>query len=196
VAVADVCVHALAGFAPDSAEHERVAGRLREALAREPDRADLLVGLATVRNFQGRFDEAEAGYKAAVDKNPRHTTALNNLAWLLALKGGRGAEALDLVRRAAEAGGLESGLLDTRAVAYLSLWQSEATAKAIQDLEEVAAEAPAAVTYFHLAQAYLQARKRPEAGRAWKKAVELGLAPNALHPLERPAYQQLQRDLN
>jgi cellulose synthase operon protein C len=50
--------------------------------------------LAHVKNLQGRYDEAETLYRQAVEKNPRDTTALNNLAYLLALRGGRADEAL------------------------------------------------------------------------------------------------------
>ena len=54
-----------------------------------------------------------------------------------------------------------------------------------------AAEAPAPVIYFHLAQAHALAGRRKDAAQAWKKAHALGLSPRDLHPLERAAYDRL-----
>src|SRR5207244_5954793 len=107
---------------------------------------------------------------------------------------GSGDEALALANRAFEAVGAEPSLLDTRAVAYLALGRRDAAELAVRDLESVAAEAPSATTYFHLARAQALAGHRSEARRAWEAAARLGLRPDRLHALERPIYQQFTRE--
>ena len=58
----------------------------------------------------------------------------------------------------------------------------------------IAAESPSATTYFHLARAQALAGRRSEARRAWDGAIKLGLRAERLHVLERPAFQQLERE--
>jgi tetratricopeptide (TPR) repeat protein len=194
-AVAQVCVFAFSAMPPDPARLERVAGRLEAAVAAAPERVNLLAALAAVRNFQGRFDQAEAMYREVLRKNDHHATALNNLAWLLAVKGGHGEEALQLINRAAELTADDPGLLDTRAVAYLSLRQRDAAERAVKELEAALAEAPAGDYWFHLAQAHLALGHRKEAAQSWHKAQSLGLTAQRLHPLERPAFEELSRTM-
>ena len=90
---------------------------------------------------------------------------------------------------------LDPGLLDTRAVAYLSLGRPDAVLLAVQDLNLALQDQEAAATYFHLAQAYRQAQLRKDAAQAWLKAKKLGLTAEKLHALERPAYAQLEQEL-
>src|SRR5205823_13386546 len=82
--------------------------------------------------------------------------------------------------------------LDTRGCVYLAAGQAD---PAVQDFEQVVAEAPAAATYFHLAQAYRLAKNRGAAAQALRRAQAAGLAANRLHPLERQAYEELLTDL-
>jgi pentatricopeptide repeat protein len=172
-----------------------VYARIEAASARAPDQADLLAALAVVRNFQRRFDEAKDLYRRVLTKDPRHATALNNLAWLLALTGGHGGEALALVKRATDVTGNDMNLLDTRAVAYLTLGGRDAADLAVKDLQSIVAERPSAVTYFHLAQAYVLAGNLKEARQAWESAKKHGLSPNHVHPLERDTYERLAEKL-
>jgi tetratricopeptide (TPR) repeat protein len=201
IAVAEACLHALAAEQTDPRRIDRVEVRLRAAISKS-DRPppELLLALATIRNFQGRYDDAAALYRRVLEMNSRNGTALNNLAWILALQGGHGPEALSLADRAVEVSGHDAGALDTRAVAALSLEKSDANRiaidRAILDLETLTAEAPTATAYFHLAQAYSRAERQREAAQAWQRAKALGLNPEQLHPLERPGYERLQKELN
>jgi tetratricopeptide (TPR) repeat protein len=201
VAVADACLQALAAAPADPQLTVHFEGRLRAAAQKHPDRPELLVALATVLNFQGRFDESIQLFRRALDRDPHNGTALNNLAWLLALRGGRAdeaaaREALALAERAVQVVGRGAGVLDTRAVAALAVGQPKAVEQAVRDLESVTEEAPTAAYYYHLAQAYTQLRQPREAARAWQRAKALGLSADGLHPLERPAYERLRQELN
>src|SRR5262249_35039050 len=87
VAVAEICLVVLALNPSDEMAIDRVAKRIEAAQAKSPEDPQLLTALAALRNFQGRFDDAEALYRTILKKDVRQPTALNNLAWLLALKG-------------------------------------------------------------------------------------------------------------
>jgi tetratricopeptide (TPR) repeat protein len=78
--------------------------------------------------------------------------------------------------------------VDTRALAYLALNQVD---KAVRDLENATVVDPSPEKYFHLARAYHMAGRRESANQALKRAKELGLSPEGLHPLERVSYLQL-----
>jgi tetratricopeptide (TPR) repeat protein len=186
-AVANTCLAALSQqMPPDPSFTARVAARIEADLAKSPDDSTLLAALAVVRNFQDRFDDSEALYRRILKKDPGHSMALNNLAWLLALKGGHADEAVVLVTRAVEATGTDPNLLDTRAVAFLAL---NKPALAVKDLDEVINQSPSPVAYFHLAQAYLQAGQKEKALQAWRKVGRL--SPQNLHLLERATFDKL-----
>jgi predicted Zn-dependent protease len=127
-----------------------------------------------------------------VDQPKPEPTALNNLAWLLAFRGKKLGEALELVNRAMAAVGPNPSVLDTRAVVELRAGQID---KALQDLQTAVTQAPSPARYFHLAQVYLALKKRDEAGQALHKAESLGLKKEGLHPLERDSYEQVRSEL-
>jgi tetratricopeptide (TPR) repeat protein len=199
VLVADVCLQVFSEAPADPRRYEQVEARLQAALAKAPDRAELLAAQATLRNFQGRYADAIDLYRRALAKDGRNVTALNNLACLLILTGGRGPAAEEAVQRAEEAAkvvGDNPSLLDTKAMAYLSRGTGKDFEQAVAELKKVTAAAPTAAAYFHLAQAYNRAGQRQEAGKAWEEAKKLGLSPDGLHPLERPVYEDLKKQLH
>jgi tetratricopeptide (TPR) repeat protein len=173
---------------PDEGQVRLVEGWLEKAIAEHPQVTQLLVCRAYLRDVQGHHAEAEGLYREILKRDGRNLTALNNLATLLALRGG-GPEALGLIDQAIQVAGRLPDLLDTRAVVNLRIGQ---VAPAVGDLEEALGQKATAPSYFHQAQAYLATSgKESEAGESWKKAQAAGLKPGQLHPLERPAYDQL-----
>ena len=95
--------------------------------------------------------------------------ALNNLAWMIAIKQeGKGAEALQMLDRAIDVAGPPRPLLDTRAVIHMKMGRSDL---AISDLEAAIADNPIAPMYFHLAQAFLMANRRDDAQAALQDAI-------------------------
>jgi tetratricopeptide (TPR) repeat protein len=156
----------------------------------------LLLSLADLRDFQGRYDDAEVLYRRVLDMDSDNVAALNNSAWLLARQHrdskSKSGEALRRINRAIELLGPEARLLDTRAVVYLAAGQSE---PARRDLREAIAQDRASSFYFHLAEAERQGKLRQAARAALRTARERGLTADALHPLERPAYRRLLAEL-
>jgi len=117
----------------------------------------------------------------------------NNLAWLRAIRDGKGQEALPLIEEAIKAQGPSAALLDTRAVIYMSLGQGP---PAVQDLEEAILSAENSAHYFHLARALLLCDNRERAISYWQKAKSMGLTPETVDPLERATYQQMVAQLD
>lgn len=190
VALASVAV-LRAGRAGD-APSQRVEPWLKAAADKGPQSLALQFAWADYLDFRGRPAEAQAIYRRLLERDGRHLLALNNTAWYLAVKDGKGAEALDLIDRAVASGGRLPYLLETRADIYLATGEGR---KALDDLRNVIAEEPTATRYFHLARAYRTADNPSAAGDALKKAHSLGLTADSLHPLHRKAYQQLVAEL-
>jgi cellulose synthase operon protein C len=165
---------------------------IRTALEKKPDSTALRMHLADLHSLRGQFDDADLLYREILDREPRNIVALNNRAWLLALRPGKAAEALPLITQAVALLGPRPELLDTRAIAYLTQGLND---KAIADLEQAVADGPSATRYFHLARAYRAANNMDGAAAALRRARELGLQPGRLHPLERPAGERLLAEL-
>ncbi|MBX9580356.1 MAG: tetratricopeptide repeat protein [Gemmataceae bacterium] len=179
-----------AAKSPPAAELGRVVGWLEEATktADGPTRAALNQLQASVRNLQGDYPAAAELYQRAIAANDRDVIALNNLAYLRSVNDKQHEEALKLVGRARRWAGSHPDVVDTEAMILLQMGKPE---EAVARLKGVAAEAPSASAYFHLAQAELAAGRRPEAVSAWRQAVQLGLSEAELHPLERPEFARL-----
>jgi tetratricopeptide (TPR) repeat protein len=188
--VGNVCMNVLHAGPAGKENTERVERWLESAIAKQPKTsAALTVCLADLQDLQGRYREAEESYRQALEKDPRNVVALNNLAWLLALREGQGEEALNLLNRAMEIAGPLPALLDTQGVAYMAIGKAD---QAIKVLEQAMEDEPAAAFSFHLAEARKMQHNSMGAKEAFAKATEsLGLKPERLHPLERNAYEQL-----
>ena len=97
------------------------AGRAGEAvplyrglLENDPGSALLWTNLGNAEAGRGEAALAEAAYRRALELDPAHADALNNLAWLLLEQGDRLAEAEEVARRAVATGGPDPYLaLDT-----------------------------------------------------------------------------------
>jgi Zn-dependent protease with chaperone function len=94
---------------------------IEHRLKSEPDNPDLLQFLGDIHYQAEAYKKAEIAYRRAIDIDPDHVRALNNLAWLYAtcpdVHMRQPDHALDLALRAA-ALSTESHVLDTLAEAY------------------------------------------------------------------------------
>ena len=176
----------------DPAQVERVAAWIQKGLEQKPKSSILIIAMANLRERQGRFQDAEALYRRAIDQGEGDVVALNNLAWLLALTSEKGKGALDLINRAIARRGPIAELLDTRGVVYMMTGD---TRHAIEDLDQATTLDPSGPKYFHLAQAYLSSSDKKAAAQSLAKARAKGLEPGRLHPLELTAYQRVLSEL-
>jgi tetratricopeptide (TPR) repeat protein len=171
--------------APRAAVAERIAALIRD----RPEIASLRFDLANVRILQGRYADAEAIYRELHEQDRTIGAPLNNLAWLLAIRGGdRASESLSLIQQAISLEGESPDLLDTRALAYLATGQLD---PAIVDLENSLVVDPLPETYYHLARAHYAKGQVRDAKNALRHSQDLGLTIENLHPLERPAFREL-----
>ena len=118
--------------------------------------------------------------------NENNVMGLNNLAWMLAVRGGNLVEARQLIDRAMTLAGELGHLLDTRAIILI---KQGAVKEAQNDLGKALQEEETASRHFHLAQAQQQNRKT--AIDSLRKARDLHLARSKIHPLEFKGYDQL-----
>ncbi len=106
----------------------------------------LALNLGTLLGALGEYSEAEKSYRDALAIDPNSAQALNNLAYLLADKLGRGADALPLARKAA---GLtpEPNIMDTLGWAY---FHAGKLAEAKRVLSEAIRLGPNTPIHYHL----------------------------------------------
>lgn len=191
--VADVVVTVLYLAKSRSPEDIARAYRWLEAMAAKFPGQPLFRQLGDIRNLQGDYAAAIDQYRLAIAANPKDAQSLNNLAFLLSAREKKHDEALKLMGQARRAAGPDNpNLLDTEAIILLNKGEFVA---ARQPLERILTVGPNAVAYFHLAQVEQAAERDLEARVAWKHAADLGIKRDDLHPLERPAFDQLAKEL-
>lgn len=168
------------------AEVERI---VRSGLRDDPEAARRLVLEAEMLEVQEKFDESVAAYQKLLARDDVPTmvraTALNNLAFILALKNKTPEElelALNSVNEAIELIGPLSDILDTRALVYLKQQQFPL---AVDDMKQAVKMNPTASKHYHLAAALLGAGDEAGAVAAWKQAQADGIGPEAVSKLER-----------
>jgi tetratricopeptide (TPR) repeat protein len=176
------------------AQQKQVEAWLAEASRKRPDLAVLSTKLAAIWIRQGRFDEAEVLYRQLLGSHPENTEALNNLAWLLALRDqSKTQEALGLIDRAIGLSGRSPSLLDTRAVILI---RSGKPAEAADDLKDARTlDARNANVQLHLAWASQADGKEAQAIEAYDQAIKLGWKAERSDPLERSFIDNLRREI-
>jgi tetratricopeptide (TPR) repeat protein len=195
-----VAVTALAAYdAPlaDEAQKGQIEAWVVEAIRQRPQATDLVPKLAAIRLRQGRYDEAQSLYRRALAGGSEDPQALNDLAWVLSQRDpspSKLREALALINRAIDVAGEDPDRLDTRAVILLQLGQAR---PALLDLGRALKLRPSAGgIHLHLARAHWMTKNEPEARKALRRAVELGLNLETVDPLERAGYLQLRQELD
>ncbi|MBN9518396.1 tetratricopeptide repeat protein, partial [bacterium] len=191
-AVGRSSVAALRAGRGSPADAGRVEAWIDAAVAAAPQSVGLLVLKADLYQFQERFADAVAVYREVLRRDPRQVVALNNLAYLLAVRGGRPDEALALIDAGLAVTGPHPDLLDTRGVVLTRAGRAD---EAAADLARAVADAPAGEKHFHLALAHLRAGRKAAAATGLRDATEAGLRRDDLHPLERPEWDRLSAEL-
>jgi tetratricopeptide (TPR) repeat protein len=178
----------------DQTHRRQVEVWLAAAIRTRPEALGLSTNLGAIWLRQGRFDQAEAAFRRVLSTVPYDIDALNNLAWLLALRDqGKTSVALELIDRAIDARGPVPALIDTRAVVLIRAGQLD---KAVEHLNQAKASNAGNPSFaLHLAWAYHAQGRIDQARTELKEAEKLGLRPMALDPLERAIVQKLRHDL-
>lgn len=176
-----------------------VSRMVDQALRDDPESARRMVQQAEMLEVQEKFPESIAAYNKLLARDdvppPVRATALNNLAFLLALESNTPADmelALRSANEAIEILGPISDILDTRALVYIASGQF---AEAVADMKLSVMVTPTASKYYHLAAAELGAGNEPGAKAAWERAVTDGIGPEAVSLLERADLEEFTKKM-
>lgn len=113
---------------------------LEQATEQDPDFVLAQSSLASLYESEGRFEQAQERYRAVLRLRPRDTVALNNLAFSLAERSNRAAEALPLAQQAYAAARANPLVADTLGWVHYKLGD---LSKAALYLQEAVVGAPA-----------------------------------------------------
>ncbi len=141
-----------------------------EWMARHPNDSQFLVFLGNNAVNTNELNDAIKFYGDAVAVNPKHPSAVNNLAWVKAKLGQSGA--VEMAERAVLLAPEDPAMLDTLAYALASENQ---LAKAVETAKLVLIKAPNESVYrLNLAKIYIQAGKKDLAKNELEQLVKLG----------------------
>ena len=148
--------------------------------------------LADLMSCRGEYQSAILLYRDVLKNGRQDIAAMNNAAVLLAMSGGDGPEAFRLIQMALDSGGPKDILIDSRGLIHLATGNP---VRALADFQASLQESEGADRYFHVALAYAQLKQSESARRSLRRAQELGLSEQMLHPVERPTLAKLQASL-
>jgi cellulose synthase operon protein C len=181
---------------PTDEQVKRVEDWLKSAIEKSPKKMVLRLQIADLYDLRGRYPEAIEALNVVLrpENEPNNVVALNNLAWILAHRadGGERERALAYINTAVKGLGKRAELLDTRGIVYLALGRTD---QALADLKEVNNDAPSPSRMFHLARAHYQAQDRDSAAKVLKRARDLNLQPDDLHPAEQKMCRDMMAEL-
>jgi tetratricopeptide (TPR) repeat protein len=166
----------------DPAQLAQVGELTRLATTKARDDTELTLLHATIRHFQGKFDDEVACYRKVLEREPNNSVVLHNLAWTLSEGMNRPAEALALVDQALKKAPENPRFRETRGVILMRLGRlDEATA----DLEAGVKANPTALGYFHLAAAHRKANRPDDRKKYRELALQAKLNQAELDPGDR-----------
>jgi tetratricopeptide (TPR) repeat protein len=124
---------------------------------------------ATVLDHDKQFDGAEAQYKKALVISPDNATVLNDFGYMLADRGVRLQEALDMIKKAVDAEPQNGSYLDSLGWVYFKLGQF---APAEENLKKAIDREPAdGSIHDHLAEVYAKTNRLQLAVAQWERAM-------------------------
>lgn len=163
-------------------------------LAAKANKSSLILTLAAadLMSWRRETDDAEQLYLQVLKQDPKNVPALNNLAVMYGMSGKKIQEALRLIQKALDADGPQDVLIDTRGLIHYGAGDYD---KALQDFNQSLKAAETSERYVHLALANSELKQLGVARQSLAKAVELGLADETIHPMERQWLAKLRRTL-
>jgi tetratricopeptide (TPR) repeat protein len=154
----------------------------------KPDSATLQLTLADLYEQTDRRPQAEALYRAVLERDPNNLPAANNLAWTAVTNPEKIPFALKLIESTIERHGPLDDLLDTRGRLLVSAGRFE---EGLRDLRESADAAPSAARFVQLAVVYQSAGRPRDAQAALEQARRFGLRPGDIPGHDAPVVREL-----
>jgi tetratricopeptide (TPR) repeat protein len=150
-------------------EDRRAVETLERATKRAPESEELLFSLAAAYERRRQFNQAERVFRSLIETNPTHDRALNYLGYMLADRGQKLDEAVQLINRALAIDEDNPSYLDSLGWAYFRLKRLE---DARGPLERAAAAMPqSSVVQDHLGDLYFQMKRYDDAVNAFERAL-------------------------
>jgi len=174
------------------ADARELVGVAQTVQAKHPKNVSVNHGLGDLWSWLTVGSEAASAYQMALEVEPNNVPVLNNLAMLLALTGPKLTEANEFIEQAVKVAGPMDYLLDTRGIVRFASGNIQGAEKDILKAIEVS---PRPDRFFHLAQVLTSQGRLDDARAALKKAQDGGVTAEALHPLERKAFETLLKTL-
>jgi tetratricopeptide (TPR) repeat protein len=185
--VAELAVNALRDGKGSPEQCKRVLGWVREFKTKAPAEVFYDLVLANIDDLLGDRKASIAGYRAALERDPRNLLALNNLGVLLALEARDFEEANRALDKALQIAGPDPGLLDSQGILLLAKGDYR---KAAEVLDQAVRLTPDPATYARLAFAHAKLGEFRAARNALRQADQAGYQPTSLHPLERKPIEE------
>jgi tetratricopeptide (TPR) repeat protein len=146
-----------------------------QALRMDSGSLEARLGKAQALHQQGQWEQAIPLYESALQEDPDHAGAMNNLACLYAEKGQHLDRAFDLASRLVQTYPDAASFQDT--LGWV-LYRQGRYQEALKPLEKAAQQSPQkGIFHYHRGQTLRALHRGPEAGEALRKALALGLPP-------------------
>jgi len=160
---------ALAQIYVDTKRGPEAVKVLRDAQAKFPGDTTIGFELGAVLDKQKKFTDAEAAFRHVLEKEPDNAPALNYIGYMLAERGERLAESVDLLKRALEIEPDNGSYLDSLGWAY---YKSDRLDLARTNLERAAEQLQAnSVIQDHYGDVLFKLSQYDEAIAAWTRAL-------------------------
>lgn len=153
--------------------HERLPEAvlvLEAALQRLPEETSILFLLGAVLERSGRFTDAEAAFRRVIDRDPEHAQALNYLGYMLADRGERLDESVELIARAVEKDPHNGSYLDSLGWAYFKLDRLDLAEPPLRAAGDQLQRN--SVVQDHLGDLLNRLERYAEAIEAWRRALD------------------------
>lgn len=169
---------------------EQVESWMSAAQTKSPGDAVLVTLQGVIADARGQYETAITCFEKAVANDPKSETAANCLAYLLTVGPvPDAARAEAIITKLIQESGPKPAMLDTRAAARMALGRLK---EASADIEAAMVQLPTKGAYlFRLAQIREKSGDLPARSLAARKAMDLRLKKESLHPLEWPAFDRM-----
>jgi tetratricopeptide (TPR) repeat protein len=153
----------------DARDYQGAYAVLSEALADEPDSADLLYDVAMVAEKLDRLDEVESRLKRVIELKPDNAQALNALGYTLVDRTQRAAEGMKLIEKAHALAPSDPFILDSMGWAYFRLGNLSESEKFLRRALD---ERPDPEIAAHLGEVLWAKGERDRAQEVWQSQLK------------------------
>jgi len=144
---------------------------LQKASDKRPHDTRILFALGTAYEQKGEFDHAVAIFERLIQLDSTHASALNYLGYMLADKGIRLEESLNMIKMALESEPNNGAYLDSYGWVLYRLGRTREAELQIKKALEIAGDDP--IIHEHLGDIYNALGETKKAKKEWKEALKL-----------------------